>query len=876
MAEFVRFQEENPIIHDIPIADKSESYERIAKVAGATADVIAKQVESIGQEQSNAMYLSTQAQLDNYKTQAKTDFLLHPELAQKIAENTTQNYNNAVSSAFVNKGDRTKLQYLASKDINDLKFDSTKAAFELSKRQGMVQLYSSWPDTLKGIKGSIDDPKEFEIRVNSANEAINSALRVGAISPTQGATLFKSIHQVMDAAAARMRVAGGGDVDARKYHMQKGGMISTDDGTHINQPVSETTKQIYDSHNDDNSIQGLKYDLARGNLGNAQAWASLHTEHQVNEATHFGEGAFSVESDIKHGTPITMLSQEYANLTKHSLHSPYESGRMARIKNLLADLGNGQFEAVLKSNPLFQQAETSYNQSRAAIDSSMLPDDKKGALIQSYDNDLVYKKASLGEAMHIPSKDIYPIAPHFTNAAKVSWGLNQDPNALLTHLDYFKPDLREYFAKTQGNPVQQETTRLVGYLQGTRYETDRKDFVLANQTGRNYSELRFGKSDTSSEAIKLKVADAISPSVRKFVSTQINGATRSEALIKMGTNYVYQQALSHGDLTLDNIDTYINKFNSIINSAYPIGEGVNWRINSNDIPTTPAQNDVISDYMIHQANLKMGMGVNPAKHIAAMDSNQLSVVNTPTGRLAVITSDNVPIYDLKFTNDLVVHAQDVVDKRNKMLAESHKTMSISVPAMPYSANIPKEEMQSVEPEEEPSSGIIEKGNIDLSNRPVVKNSDGTESTVKTITTEIDGKTVLLPTIIDGKEVSSKEAVKHYKETGEHMGIFSSEAAADAYDKKLHEEKGWVGVGNKWKNTKGGANKDLSDKEKVKHPHEVAFNKNSVKFESDDEELQAQIDEQNAENEKSLDEANKSAKRAKKSGIYRKALESKKK
>lgn len=91
------------------------------------------------------------------------------------------------------------------------------------------------------------------------------------------------------------------------------------------------------------------------------------------------------------------------------------------------------------------------------------------------------------------------------------------------------------------------------------------------------------------------------------------------------------------------------------------------------------------------------------------------------------------------------------------------------------------------------NGMITPGNIDLVNRPRVNNPDGTYSTVRTITAEIDGKTVLLPTVINGKIVSNDEAIRHYKQTGEHMGIFNSEQSADAYDRELHNRMGWNGA-----------------------------------------------------------------------------------
>lgn len=78
------------------------------------------------------------------------------------------------------------------------------------------------------------------------------------------------------------------------------------------------------------------------------------------------------------------------------------------------------------------------------------------------------------------------------------------------------------------------------------------------------------------------------------------------------------------------------------------------------------------------------------------------------------------------------------------------------------------------------------GTIDLNNRKVLLNPDGSISTESSFSTEIDGKEVLLPTIIDGKRVSKKEAVDHYFKTGEHLGIFDTPEEADEFAQRLHE------------------------------------------------------------------------------------------
>lgn len=82
-------------------------------------------------------------------------------------------------------------------------------------------------------------------------------------------------------------------------------------------------------------------------------------------------------------------------------------------------------------------------------------------------------------------------------------------------------------------------------------------------------------------------------------------------------------------------------------------------------------------------------------------------------------------------------------------------------------------------------GMIETGNIDLVNRPRVKNGN-TISTVLSGSYNIDGREVLLPHVSkDGRLMNGREAITEYKNTGEHLGIFKNSKAADAYAQSLH-------------------------------------------------------------------------------------------
>ena len=84
-------------------------------------------------------------------------------------------------------------------------------------------------------------------------------------------------------------------------------------------------------------------------------------------------------------------------------------------------------------------------------------------------------------------------------------------------------------------------------------------------------------------------------------------------------------------------------------------------------------------------------------------------------------------------------------------------------------------------------GLEKQGNIDLSTRPEVRNTDGTVSTVRSISIGVGDKTILIPTVVKGKVVSDEEAIKHYKSSGQHLGVFKDQQSADAYAETLHEQ-----------------------------------------------------------------------------------------
>ncbi len=87
------------------------------------------------------------------------------------------------------------------------------------------------------------------------------------------------------------------------------------------------------------------------------------------------------------------------------------------------------------------------------------------------------------------------------------------------------------------------------------------------------------------------------------------------------------------------------------------------------------------------------------------------------------------------------------------------------------------------------SGYLKQGNINLNNRPIVHNSDGSISTVRSGSYENDaGQEVLIPTVgNEGMIMSMPQAAQYWGDRGQFLGKFASPDQATAYALWLHAQ-----------------------------------------------------------------------------------------
>lgn len=83
------------------------------------------------------------------------------------------------------------------------------------------------------------------------------------------------------------------------------------------------------------------------------------------------------------------------------------------------------------------------------------------------------------------------------------------------------------------------------------------------------------------------------------------------------------------------------------------------------------------------------------------------------------------------------------------------------------------------------------GNIDLNARTVYHGASRDEPwkdfrTENSMSIGTDQGEVLIPTVVNGVQLTPDQAIDHFNRTGQHLGMFSTPTAADRYAELLHQ------------------------------------------------------------------------------------------
>ena len=163
--------------------------------------------------------------------------------------------------------------------------------------------------------------------------------------------------------------------------------------------------------------------------------------------------------------------------------------------------------------------------------------------------------------------------------------------------------------------------------------------------------------------------------------------------------------------------------------------------------------------------------------------NQITWISTNQGRSIVAYANNMQVVD-KQGKPLALDVADIIKRYPRPDVDPY------VAAMLAHGGFYEESMYDPASDWRKSGYVpmpVETGNIDVYNRTLLRNADGAISSVRTIGIRDGDLEVMIPTVgPNGEDWSEAEAIRFYRETGQHLGKYRNVRDASIAAEQLHE------------------------------------------------------------------------------------------
>ena len=824
-AEIIQNKESRPVINPPTTKSAATGYSNIAQALGQIADRTIVKATEYESEASKANLLQTHGMLQDVEAQSKIEILKNPGNAEAIARNAENTASKIQKDANLNRGDRLSLKEMSDSTIRSLKLSAAEKTISLSRERAKYAALSSLGDTLQSIRRDIFvDPTKADALIQAQYEALKGQVSAGIITAVEGANIHKQFTKELEFAhelVAGMKEGVLSASDLSAYHATEPGQIPMSNA-HL--PMDHSTAMNSDHHFGQLTLSDIQSKIANGERVSPRDLVSIKKISDLDHVLNYGVGAAKASGDINSGMSWIDLNHKLDYLKKKEKRTSTEEGYKNRLNNFINEAHQpGHYQNFIAGTPEGARMYQDFAQTQTSIDKDVPFGTEAQVAMQKHQrtndnlNNLITKSDALGIAMHYPDYLRQPIPIQYLTPIINGFEKDGDINSAINNILTLNPKNRVYAMNAfPGNPRKQLTVYEIGNLGGKAdagfmvdlFASQQVDALGAkgNQTKKDSQE-KFLQLDTSKEGLSdKKLISKITPeltTINTYLSNQPNGGQLVSAKVDQAMRYIKKVAADHNDYTYEHIDDYLKTYKTNMETAYGVKSGFNYVMDTNNVPLEDNQLQVLASHSLNEARTKLLEYKSEAEVNTIFAQTPPRLVSSPGGRITVVFPNGQAVPDR--------HGQPAF---NEIFTESvwrHAEQDMAaIPTAENPATIEQNPLLARRPDlllDQPRRKILRgepnivrpltEGNINLEDRPKVFNEKGQYETVKTITTEVDGKTVLLPTIIDGKEVKPKEAIEHFKKTGEHMGIFKTRAEADKYDKQLHERMGWKGESNKW-------------------------------------------------------------------------------
>jgi hypothetical protein len=682
-----QFQNEQPILRDSPTTSAARGLESEGQVLGQVSQGLMQTAKQIQQEKSATFLLQATSSATEIKNNALLQLKTHPQLANQIAQASQQQFDNIKNTTPVNNKTKSQLGYLLQSGLQQINRQAQLTDYQTGQLKLQSAFYTEWPNVLKDLYASVNDEKLFQQKLDVAHQTIEKALLGRIITPKQGSVLFQTLSHTMDSLQALHQLQQ--NPVARPIDLQTAlasPFAGDVDKSHT--PISQDTLQLQNHYDKDLTMQGIKSDFVKGNPINPLAWMKLTPDH-LNEVTLFAQGIQKAQGYFNNGENWQLLKQRLNELnTQNSLLTQSEKGERAKLQHLINGFTSGDYAQIIQETPQGQAILKDYAQNYNSFDPHA-----------AY-NDYISRSVQLGHAMQIDNHFIRPIPNDLKQQAQSAFIQGADPDSLLQVLDQHDSANKVYLAASLKKPLEQEVAYTIGMLQDHTDPSFLRQLISANQTGQDFSKIGIANaqdsevSDKSLKNILVAQLNEHNADIFNYID-QSGDPSRTLSIVNMAMNYVKYQGLIHNDLSLKNVNEYIQSFSDHFANAYQITSGPNYIFNLNQLNLTPGEAGRLADHVRNEAYQALGFSIIPTptpiretlfekakdktinaagfptgwemkagwnemkNHISEffnLDRNPITVTNTPDGLIIATDAAGHVIYSRPFTDSLLAYA----------------------------------------------------------------------------------------------------------------------------------------------------------------------------------------------------------------------------
>ena len=661
---------DEPIQRDIPIASKAKGISAFSQVLGQVSNTLMQTGLQIEQEKSAALLLKATSSIEQIKMDAKLKLKLHPELAQKISEDTKLQLDNIKNHTALNKKHQLQLDSNVQSSALEIHAQAQLSDYETHRRQLQSSFYTEWPHVLQDLYTSVSDDKQFKQKIDITHQSIEKALLGRVITPEQASVLFKTLSHSLDSLQELHHLQQNSDTRSSQLNIALASPFAQGIDK-SNTPISLSIQHLQDYYHNDLTLRGIKSDLVQGNAINPLAWMKLTPNH-LNEVTLFTQGVQKIKGLFNNGENWPLLKQRLAALNnKTGLLTQTEKGERASLQHLINGFNAGDYAQIIQETPQGQALLKDYAQNYNSVDP------------RAAYNDYISRSVQLGHAMQIDNHFIQPIPNDLKQQAQSAFIQGADSDNLLDVLNKHDPANKVYLAASLKKPLEQEVAYTVGMLQDSTEPAFLKQLIRANQTGQDFSKINIANvkdSNVSDKSLKNILVAKLHESNNDIFSylSQSSDPSRALSIVQMAMNYSKYQGLIHHDLALKNINDYIQSFTDHFSKSYQISSGSNYCFDLKSLAITDYEAAMLADHIRDKAYEALGIhpsipdkmpdkvddaikqmwqeGVQNLVEYFGGNRNALNITNTPDGLIIAVDQAGTVVYSQPFTDSLVTYA----------------------------------------------------------------------------------------------------------------------------------------------------------------------------------------------------------------------------